>query len=57
VIAPHVARWVAGEPRTGPEAREIRWVTQSDIGDLPLTPGLAGILDLAFDVVRRDQAR
>ncbi|NIX76777.1 NUDIX hydrolase [Microvirga terricola] len=57
VIAPHVARWVSGEPRTGPEAKEIRWITQSDIADLPLTPGLAGILDLAFQLARRDAGR
>ncbi|MBF9231879.1 NUDIX hydrolase [Microvirga alba] len=57
VIAPHAVRWVSGEPRTGPEAREIRWVTQSDIADLPMTPGLAGILDLAFRLEQQDACR
>ena len=48
VIAAYAARWVSGEPRTGPEAREIRWVTEPDIESLPTTPGLAGILERAF---------
>jgi 8-oxo-dGTP diphosphatase len=48
VILAHAARWIAGEPRTGPEAREIKWVTQSEIAELPTTPGLAEVLALAF---------
>jgi ADP-ribose pyrophosphatase YjhB (NUDIX family) len=52
VIAPHAARWVAGEPQTGPEAREIRWVTEADIAELPTTPGLSGILAQAFALAR-----
>ncbi len=54
VIAAHAARWVSGEPQTGPEAKEIRWVTERDIADLPMTPGLAGILEQAFRLERRD---
>ena len=57
VIAAHAARWVSGEPRTGPEAREIRWVTERDIADLPTTPGLAGILERAFRLAREDAGR
>lgn len=57
VIAAHAARWVSGEPRTGPEAREIRWVTERDIADLPTTPGLAGILERAFRLEREDGER
>lgn len=53
VIAVYAARWLSGEPRTGPEAREIRWVTESDIASLPTTPGLAGILAQAFAHDRR----
>lgn len=52
VIAAHVAAWVSGEPQTGPEAREIRWVTEHDIAGLPTTPGLAGILAQAFRIAR-----
>lgn len=48
VIAAHAARWVSGEPQTGPEAKDIRWVTERDIADLPMTPGLASILEQAF---------
>ena len=54
VIAAHAARWVSGEPRTGPEAKEIRWVTERDIADLPMTAGLAGILEQAFGIARQD---
>ena len=54
VIAAHAARWVSGEPRTGPEAKEIRWVTERDIADLPMTAGLASILEQAFGIARQD---
>jgi 8-oxo-dGTP diphosphatase len=57
VIAAHAARWVAGEPRIGPEAKDIRWVTERDMTGLPLTPGLAGILEQAFRLERRDGLR
>jgi len=57
VIAAHAARWVSGEPRTGPEAKEIRWVTERDITSLPTTPGLAGILEQAFRLERQDLER
>lgn len=52
VIAAHAARWVSGEPRTGPEAREIRWVRETEITALPTTPGLLPILTQAFAVDR-----
>jgi len=48
VIAVFAARWLSGEPRTGPEAKEIRWITEPEIESLPSTPGLAGILERAF---------
>lgn len=54
VIAAHAARWVSGEPRTGPEAKDIRWVTERDIAELPMTEGLAGILEQAFRLARKD---
>jgi 8-oxo-dGTP diphosphatase len=57
VIMAHAARWVSGEPQTGPEAREIRWVRERDIAGLPTTPGLAGILEQAFRLERLDAAR
>jgi ADP-ribose pyrophosphatase YjhB (NUDIX family) len=52
VIIAHAARWVSGEPQTGPEAKEIRWVTQAEIEGLPTTPGLPGILAQAFALYR-----
>ena len=52
VIAAHAARWVAGEPRTGPEARDIRWVTEAEITELPTTAGLSGVLGQAFALSR-----
>ena len=57
VIAIFAARWLSGEPRTGPEAKEIRWVTERDITSLPTTPGLAGILEQAFRLERQDLER
>ncbi|MEZ0171883.1 NUDIX hydrolase [Microvirga sp. TS319] len=54
VIAAHAARWVSGEPQTGPEAKDIRWVTERDIADLPMTAGLGGILEQAFRIARGD---
>jgi ADP-ribose pyrophosphatase YjhB (NUDIX family) len=56
VIAAHAARWVSGEPQTGPEAKEIRWVTERDIIDLPMTQGLQPILERAFKLERRETA-
>ena len=56
VIVAHAARWVSGEPQTGPEAKEIRWVTERDIADLPMTAGLTGILEQAFRLTRHDPA-
>lgn len=52
VIAAHAARWVAGEPQTGPEAREIRWITLNEIDSLPTTPGLGDVLRRAFALAR-----
>ncbi|HZH12124.1 MAG TPA: NUDIX hydrolase [Microvirga sp.] len=54
VIAAHAARWVSGEPQTGPEAKDIRWVTERDIADLPMTAGLSGILRQAFRLAPED---
>ena len=52
VIAAHAARWVSGEPQAGPEAREVRWVTESEIDGLPTTPGLPAVLARAFARLR-----
>ena len=50
VICAHAARWVAGEPRTGDEAVDIRWVKEDELAQLPTTPGLPGVLQKAFAI-------
>jgi 8-oxo-dGTP diphosphatase len=50
VIAAHAARWVSGEPQTGPEARDVRWVTHAEIDCQPTTPGLSAVLASAFSL-------
>jgi 8-oxo-dGTP diphosphatase len=52
VVVAHAARWIRGEPKTGPEAREIKWVTESEVADLSTTPGLDEILARAFAMDR-----
>jgi 8-oxo-dGTP diphosphatase len=52
VIAAHAARWVSGEPQRGPEARDVRWVTEAELDSLPTTPGLAAIVARAFVLMR-----
>lgn len=54
VVAAHAARWVSGEPRTGPEARDIRWMAEGEIGSLPVTEGLVSVLEKAFALARRE---
>jgi 8-oxo-dGTP diphosphatase len=54
VVAAHAARWVSGEPQTGPEARDVRWVTHAELDSLPTTPGLAAVLARAFALVGED---
>ena len=54
VIAAHAARWVSGEPQTGPEARDVRWVTEAEIDSHPTTPGLAAVLTRAFALLREE---
>jgi 8-oxo-dGTP diphosphatase len=44
VIHPHAALWTEGEPTTGPEAADLRWVTRAEAAELPTTPGLDGVL-------------
>jgi 8-oxo-dGTP diphosphatase len=53
VIAAHAGRWLSGEPRTGPEALEIRWVDPTELGDLPTTPRLADVVAKAAAIALR----
>ncbi len=50
VIAAHAGRWLSGEPCTGPEALEIRWVDPTELGDLPTTPRLADVVAKAAEI-------
>jgi ADP-ribose pyrophosphatase YjhB (NUDIX family) len=44
VVASFVARWVAGEPTTGPEAGHVIWVLPGAVGEIATTPGLPRII-------------
>lgn len=48
VICPHAARWIAGEPQVGDEALAFRWLAPAEIGSVPTTPDLDGVLRAAF---------
>ena len=52
VILPFAARWIAGEPDLNDELSESRWVTPDVIEALPTTPGLAGIVASAFELLK-----
>jgi ADP-ribose pyrophosphatase YjhB (NUDIX family) len=51
VVCAHAARWLSGEPQTGLEALDVRWVREDEVAGLPTTPGLAAILRRAFALV------
>jgi ADP-ribose pyrophosphatase YjhB (NUDIX family) len=44
VVLAHAARWRSGEPRPGPEAREVRWVSPDEVPGLRATPGLEPVI-------------
>ena len=50
-IEAFAARWRAGEPTTGAEAIEVRWVDPDKVGDLKTTEGLAEIVATARRLV------
>jgi len=50
-IQAFAARWRAGEPMTGPEAIEMRWVDPEKVGELKTTEGLAEIVAAARRLV------
>lgn len=56
VICPHAARWIAGEPQVGDEALAFRWLTEGEIGSVPTTPDLDGVLRAAFALARAEPA-
>jgi ADP-ribose pyrophosphatase YjhB (NUDIX family) len=44
VVNAFACRWIAGEPQTGPEAGEVRWVEPERVDDLPTSPHLARLV-------------
>ncbi len=48
VICAHAARWISGEPQPSDVALDVRWVSETVLGCLPTTPGLADVLARAF---------
>jgi len=50
-IQAFAARWRAGEPTTGAEAIEMRWVDPEKVGELKTTEGLAEIVATARRLV------
>ena len=55
VIASFVARWVAGEPKPGPEAGEIVWADPRALDDVPLTEGLRALLRRGASMVESQE--
>jgi len=51
VIASFVARWTGGEAQCSEEADDVAWIDPAALGDLPSTPGLAGILTRAAGIL------
>jgi len=49
VILCFAAHWVGGEPVLNEELSEARWILPGELASLPTTPGLAEIVDAAFD--------
>ena len=56
VICAHAARWRAGEPRIGSEARDVRWVREDEIANFRTTPDLARVLRKAFALIEASPA-
>ena len=51
VVASFAAHWLAGDGTPSDEAPQLVWADPRDLGDLPTTPGLKRILDMACAVV------
>ena len=52
VILPFAARWIAGEPELNDELSEWRWVDREELTTLSTTPGLAAIVETAFEQLK-----
>jgi ADP-ribose pyrophosphatase YjhB (NUDIX family) len=47
LIMSFAARWVAGEPVLNDELDDFRWCAPDALGELPVTDGLQGIVEVA----------
>lgn len=56
VILPFAARWLEGEPQLNEELSEACWVRPGDLAGLPTTPGLAGIVATALELLQEPAA-
>lgn len=52
VIGSFVGRWTSGEPQTGPEAGEVRWIDPRQLDALPTTPSLQRTLLRAAELAK-----
>jgi len=52
VILCFAAHWAGGEPVLNEELSEARWIAPVELAALQTTPGLAEIVDAAFDRLR-----
>lgn len=48
VVVTFVGLWISGEGETGPEAADVRWVTEAELATLPTTDGLGEVVRAAF---------
>jgi 8-oxo-dGTP diphosphatase len=53
VVNAFAARWTSGEPKTGPEAAEVRFVPPRALAHMSTTPGLAEIVRRAEALLER----
>ena len=51
VLVNFVGEWISGEPQTGPEAGEVRWIAPSDVATLQTTPALPDVLARAASLL------
>ena len=53
VVCSFVGRWLEGEPQTGPEAGDVRWVNPRQLAGLPVTHQLRDVLGSAVAIWER----
>jgi ADP-ribose pyrophosphatase YjhB (NUDIX family) len=53
LIMSFAARWVAGDPVLNDELDDFSWCVPDTLGDLPITEGLAGIVQSARRLIGR----